>query len=197
MGDRRSVILDAFERLVARFGLEKTTMRDVADEIGVSVGSLYNEFDNRDEIVHDAIVRIQDWIIAAGRPEADGTLAAPDALRALILGHVRAVTAAAHRNRSLLEVGIGLSRVRSIRERARANRQRVKTSLVASVREVLLRGIAEGTLHVPEPGRTAARIVDAIAEYWFPALVMDQDPADVERDAADMVELLLAGLLVR
>lgn len=41
--DRREVILNAFIEIGRRKGLDNTTMKDIAKEVGISVGTIYLE----------------------------------------------------------------------------------------------------------------------------------------------------------
>ena len=53
--DRRDVILERAADLFARQGVAATTVREIADAVGILSGSLYHHFASKDEIV-DAIV---------------------------------------------------------------------------------------------------------------------------------------------
>ena len=60
--ERRSAILIAARRLLARHGFEGVTMRDLARESGVTVPTLYNIFANKEAVIAEAIeelVRLQ------------------------------------------------------------------------------------------------------------------------------------------
>lgn len=48
---RRALIVDAVFRLVARGGIEAATLRGVADETGLAIGSVRHYFDNHDAII--------------------------------------------------------------------------------------------------------------------------------------------------
>lgn len=51
--ERKTQIREAFKRLVSRFGVEKTTMQDIAKEVGISVGVIYKDFKNKEELIED------------------------------------------------------------------------------------------------------------------------------------------------
>jgi len=53
--DRRSQIVDAAMRLFAERGASGTSMRALADAVGIKAASLYNHFASKDEII-DAVV---------------------------------------------------------------------------------------------------------------------------------------------
>ncbi|CUH85910.1 Fatty acid metabolism regulator protein [Thalassovita mediterranea] len=55
MSDSKIEILDAAMRVIMRFGLRKTTMKDIADEAGVARQTVYNAFHNKDELLCDLI----------------------------------------------------------------------------------------------------------------------------------------------
>jgi TetR/AcrR family transcriptional regulator, cholesterol catabolism regulator len=53
--DRRDVILAVAGRLFAERGFFNTTIRNIADEIGIKSGSLYHHFTSKDEMVDEII----------------------------------------------------------------------------------------------------------------------------------------------
>jgi AcrR family transcriptional regulator len=60
----RERILDATERLLARFGYDKTTMEDLAREAGVSKRTIYLHFPSKEEVALSSIDRIVDRLKA-------------------------------------------------------------------------------------------------------------------------------------
>jgi AcrR family transcriptional regulator len=72
----REAILDATERLLARYGYRKMTVEDIAREVGVGKGSIYLHFDSKEEIVLSHVDRIVDrvkeslWTIARSKSTA-------------------------------------------------------------------------------------------------------------------------------
>jgi len=67
--ERRTQILDAFHRCAVRSGLEKASLREVAEEAGVPVSNLHHFFKNRDEMVSELVKRIMGGIIDTLRAE--------------------------------------------------------------------------------------------------------------------------------
>jgi AcrR family transcriptional regulator len=76
----REAILDAAERLLARYGYKKTTMDDVAREAGIGKGTTYLHFPSKEELTLCTIDRIVDrlldrlWAIARSGGPADRRL---------------------------------------------------------------------------------------------------------------------------
>lgn len=56
--DRRQQILDAAQRCFKIHGFDRTTLRDIAREFGMSVGHIYNYFSNKEAII-EALVETQ------------------------------------------------------------------------------------------------------------------------------------------
>ena len=54
----RDGILDATERLLARYGYRKMTVEDIAREVGVGKGTIYLHFSSKEEIVLSHVDRI-------------------------------------------------------------------------------------------------------------------------------------------
>jgi AcrR family transcriptional regulator len=54
----REAILDATERLIARFGYKKMTIDDLAHEVGIGKGSIYLHFASKEDIALSHIDRI-------------------------------------------------------------------------------------------------------------------------------------------
>ena len=64
-------VLDAAERCMDRFGPRRVSMSDVAAEAGLSRGSVYRYFADRDSLVTAVLERTADRFVAASEPEVD------------------------------------------------------------------------------------------------------------------------------
>lgn len=62
--DRRELILSTAAEMFARKGLRATTVRGIADSVGVFSGSLYHHFPSKDAIVDEVLTRYLDAIRA-------------------------------------------------------------------------------------------------------------------------------------
>ena len=72
--DRRGLILTRAAEMFARKGIGATTVREIADAVGVLSGSLYHHFESKDAIVEeiltgylDAIQRSYAQVVASGK----------------------------------------------------------------------------------------------------------------------------------
>ena len=57
MDDPRERILAGAERCIGRYGIRKTTMEDIASEVGISRPSVYRYFSDRDDLLIELITR--------------------------------------------------------------------------------------------------------------------------------------------
>lgn len=53
--DRRAQILEASARLFAEFGFERTSVRQIADEVNILAGSLYHHFATKEDMLHELL----------------------------------------------------------------------------------------------------------------------------------------------
>jgi AcrR family transcriptional regulator len=83
--DRRELIVSTAAEMFARKGIRSTTVREIADVVGVLSGSLYHYFSSKDEIVKEILMGFLDTI----RAEYDEVLArglgAAETLREVVL----------------------------------------------------------------------------------------------------------------
>jgi AcrR family transcriptional regulator len=88
-------ILDATERLLARFGYDKTTVDDIATEAGVSKRTIYLHFAGKEEValasIDRVVGRVTDHLRKIARTDAHPTDRVLDMLVARILGRFDSV----------------------------------------------------------------------------------------------------------
>ena len=94
--DRRDVILERAADLFARQGVAATTVREIADAVGILSGSLYHHFASKDEIVDaivgsfmDDLVSRYDEVLASGSD-------ARERLRGLVVASLATVASHPH-----------------------------------------------------------------------------------------------------
>jgi len=77
LSDKQKRIVDAALVRVARYGLRRTSMEDIASEAGISRAALYLDFRNKDEIVRTAAETLQEESLrrAESHATSEGPLA--------------------------------------------------------------------------------------------------------------------------
>ena len=80
----RQKVAEAALRMFRDVGFEKTTMRGIAAEAGVSVGNAYYYFASKDDLVHELYVQVQAEHAALANDALAETRGLPDRLRAVL-----------------------------------------------------------------------------------------------------------------
>jgi AcrR family transcriptional regulator len=85
----KDAILDATDRLLARFGYRKMTVEDIAVEAGIGKGTIYLHFASKEEVVLSHVDRIvdrlkQQHLAIIARSE----ITAPERIRQMLLARV-------------------------------------------------------------------------------------------------------------
>lgn len=89
MLNRREKILNTFISLVERYGINKTTMHDIAKESGISVGTIYNDFANKQDLIYAFWQRVENQCIHHLDELVVQSLSAEQLLRFVIIKYIR------------------------------------------------------------------------------------------------------------
>jgi AcrR family transcriptional regulator len=82
-------ILEAARRVLARYGVQGTTVDRVAEEAKVAKGTIYLYFDTKDELVHASVLEGLREMVAETIASDDPSLPPLDRIRKLILAQLR------------------------------------------------------------------------------------------------------------
>ena len=75
--ERQALILDAMERCIVKYGLQGTTLENIADEAGINRGLIHHYIGNRDDVIQLMVERLLERYktsfeeYAATRPEGN------------------------------------------------------------------------------------------------------------------------------
>ena len=83
--ERAELILDATDRLLARFGYRKMTIDDVAREAGIGKGTVYLHFTSKEDVVLSHVDRIVQRVLDRLITIAAGEAAPDEKLREMLL----------------------------------------------------------------------------------------------------------------
>ena len=191
----RDAILDATDRLLARFGYRKMTVEDIAGEAGIGKGTVYLHFSSKEEVVLSHVDRIvdrlkQQHLAVIARSE----ITAPERIRRMLLARVLfRFDSIQHYTQSLNDL------LAALRPGLLARRAKYFEEEAEIFAAVLAEGRASGEFEF-ENERAAARALLEATNGLLPYSLSTTELGEreeVERRASAIADLLLQGLLSR
>jgi AcrR family transcriptional regulator len=190
----RDAILDATDRLLARFGYRKMTVEDIAAEAGIGKGSVYLHFSSKEEVVLSHIDRIVDRLRERLKEIAHSDATAAERLRLMLLTRVLfRFDSIQHYTQSLNDL---LAVLRPSLLARRAQYFEAEAQIFA---EVLTSGRESGEFSFDDERATAHALLEATNGLLPYSLSTTELGArvEVEQRATDVANLMLYGLLSR
>ena len=166
--DRRSQILDAAESCFVRAGFHRTTMQDVANEVGMAPGNLYRYFPSKDAMIAGLAERDRVMIAADFAALSN----APDVMAAFEgLGKKHFVEQSREKAIISLEIWAESSRNQSIAAFCAMIQQEVQNGIIA----VCLKGKETGFVHPDVDVRMVSRLIMTISDGLIRRKAVDPD----------------------
>ncbi len=185
----REGILDAAEARFRVYGLNKTTMAEIAGDIGMSAANLYRYFRNKQDIAaacaQRCIATQVDLLRAVVR--APG-LSAAEKLERCTLEMLRFTWETAHDQPRINEL---VNHV--ILEHGHIVHDKVRESC-ALLAEILAQGNESGEFAVDDVVKTAETVYAALKLFHVPIFMSLYSHEELQRQARDVVALLISGL---
>jgi AcrR family transcriptional regulator len=152
--NRKIEILDAFMLLVGRFGLDKTTMQDVAKEVGISVGVIYKDFKNKEDLIDLYIQRMNLQINALIDQILEQDLSSEQMLHDLFIKLYQHVYKLSSENRGFwqfLHGGEGFKCFRNFKKL----HEHDPVDLRKRIEKVMQEGVDDGSFEIEDVSKTA------------------------------------------
>ncbi len=188
----RERILDAADRLLARYGFRKMTVDDIAREAGIGKGTVYLSFPSKEEIALSCIDRMVSALLERLRELAAAHGPADQRLRSMLRARVLDRFDYARAHAASLDALLG-----GVRPALLARRQD-HFAAEARVFAALLRDATTmGQLASRNPARDAESLVTASNALLPYSLSLEElgDRAGVERRLSMLSDLLIRGLI--
>jgi AcrR family transcriptional regulator len=182
--DRRGLILSSAAEMFARKGIGATTVREIADAVGVLSGSLYHHFESKDAIVEEILTGYLDTIQARYATVLESGRSPAESLHDLVLASLRVASEQPY------ATAIYQNELHYLREQ-----QRFAVVLVAAGNvqqtwlQIIEKGVAEGAFRDDIDPKVFYRLIrDAV---WLSVRWHHQDRP--ERLADDITSVFLDG----
>jgi len=188
----RDQILDATERIMARFGFRKMTMEDIAKEARVGRRTIYIYFRNKEDVALSSIGRVVEGTQSRMRDVLSRCDLDPvEKLRLILVERVMSrVHAVAEYHESLDEI---FELVRPAYIERRRQYFATEQDLVSQALEA---GIEAKSMQIAHPMQTAAILLQATNAYLPYSLSVKElgEPAQIEKNLGKMIDLLIRGI---
>ncbi len=192
--DRRADILAGFVKLVSHFGLDKTTMQDIANELGISVGVIYKDFKNKEDLIGAYCETTYRQFMEMCNQYIDDKAPADQVLHDYTAGLFRNIGEMAKKDRGLWQFLSGEETFRYFRNNA-SKRLEFTCEINVVTAEILERGVREGVFAIEgEVAKTADLFNKAFADYGKQLLLEEQNLESVLQGVEDMYQFLLRAL---
>lgn len=186
--DRREEILEAARRLYESIGFEKTTIGDIARDLGMSPANLYRSFPNRQAI--DEAIAARMLTIIEDRAWAEARIARPvceglPAMSRAVLEETRTRMFSQQRIHHLCAV--------AAREQWPVV-QAYLEGLRGALRHIVMEGQRSGELARSDPEERADTVCAALTRIWHPQMVEVYAKEDLGQTSDRICALLIQGM---
>jgi len=195
---RRENILSCFERLVAQKGVNNATIRDIARTMGLSVGTVYNEFSDKRELVATLLSQVIDDFLVSLIKEEDKAKRIDDKLYVLTVTRVKLMNSFRKKNESLFDYLLSEPKhIRYIGKMFLSKRNNINAAILGRLEAILTNAQRENLINVDDVPETARIFLDAFAEYTAPQEANALSVKERERYAKAMYHLMIFSLMMK
>lgn len=192
--EMQETILDAVDRLLARFGYQKMTMDDIAREAGISKRTIYLHFAGKEEVALSSIDRVVERLLTELRALAHTGGPPEKRIHAMLCRRVL------FRFDSVQDYYQSFDDLfAALRPAYMARRRRYFAAEAAVFAAVLTEGAQQGVLAAADPGVTAQTLIlatNALLPYSLSVQELGERN-EIEARVTRIADLLLHGLKVR
>jgi TetR/AcrR family fatty acid metabolism transcriptional regulator len=185
-------ILEAARRVMARYGMQGTTVDRVAEEAKVAKGTIYLYFQSKDELVHAAVLEGLREMVAETVRSDDPSMPPLDRIRNLILAQYRIQASNQDFLKTLI---IGNSLDIEVESQAGRDFMRVYAGYLDFVASVLQDAIDRGAIR-PIDSQFAGFMLGELITGSLRRRLLKLASTPLEADADAVVELFLRGIQV-
>jgi AcrR family transcriptional regulator len=190
--DIKDLILDAADRLLARYGYRKMTIDDLASEVGIGKGTVYLHFSSKEEVVLSHVDRIVSRLLERLEEIAGSGATPAEKIKEILVARViMRFDSVQHYTESLTDV------LRSLRSPLLKRREKHFESEAAVFIRILREGERAKAFRSQDDVFETAHAFLSATNSLLPFSLSTQELGErreVERRASKIADLLLEGL---
>jgi AcrR family transcriptional regulator len=194
----RNAILDAAEAVFAERGFHGARIQDIAERARIAVGTVYNHFADKDEVLSALLEERTEGLLAQVRAGAAGARAAPRGFRARLEASVTGMLAYVEQHRAFFAIanehGLFAGAVAPSARSSARSVERMET-FRAVFRAIVEEGIASGDLEPLDADALSRFLGGTMRAFVLSSLA--ESGRDVREQAAMTIELFLHGAAKR
>jgi len=190
--DLRTRVLDAADRLLARYGYRKMTVDDIAAEAGIGKGTVYLTFASKEEVALSCIDRMVEGLLADLRRLADGRRPHLERLREILVRRVMHRVDYARAHAASMDALLA-----AVRPAFLARRERHFTAEAEVIAGLLTEAWRAGATRPLGAGSAAIALVtatNALLPYSLSVAELGRR-AEIERRTRAVADLLVHGIV--
>jgi len=188
----RNAILDAAEHVFAKQGFHGARIQDIADHARIAVGTVYNHFEQKEDVLHALLEVRLEQMIGSLQPHPTDPEPFDQKLRCCVVRTLQFVDEHRDFHQVALDCGLfakGTASASSIlKEKAVEHFEKLRATTFALVNE----GITCGALRQMDPV-PLARMLGGLIRASSIGMVMEQSHPNLEAEASLLVDLYLNG----
>jgi AcrR family transcriptional regulator len=192
--DRKTEILGAFTRLVSRFGVDKTTMQDIAKEVGISVGVIYKDFTNKEDLITAYFNSKEQQFGALCQKLCEKELPPEQLLHYFIVGIFKNATKLAVEDRGFWQMCQDIETIKLLHKNCKQPHE-IGRRLLTMVETIINHGVAAGVFVISgdDAGTTAQLFLKAFESYWK-EIFLGVDPKQTLQDIDLMYNFVIRAI---
>ncbi len=184
--DRREVLLGHAERLFSQRGYEATSVRDIANAMGIKAGSLYAHIQTKEDLLWEILIAAADRFFAGANPIMQSDLLPLEKLKRLIAAHVKVITDSAS------AAAVYTTEWRHLTEPRRSEFAARRDAYEEMVRGLVREGIRTGEM--ADVDEKFATLLILSSMNWIYQWYRADGPMTPEEIARKLTEMLFKGL---
>jgi TetR/AcrR family transcriptional regulator, cholesterol catabolism regulator len=184
---RKSEILDVFARLVAAEGYDTVSIREIAEAMGMSKGTILHHYGSKDRMLEE----LHNTYMQRRLREAHALVEALPNPREQLIGMVLLDLFAMHRNRDAT-IAFAREITRFQADELMADVRRMRREYLEVMEDILARGMDEALFRREDPTMVALQILGMVNWTW--TWLREDGPWRIEELGESFVRLVVAGV---